>query len=194
MYEDQRFDMIVACDMNWAIGYKNELLTKLPEDMKFFKKMTTGQRVIMGNNTCKSIPYPLPNRTNIILSKSLKSGTYNGFIIVNSIEELQELIETLDDENSNQQNIVIGGASVYKQFLDKDLIDRAFLTTINHRFPSYDAYIPNLYDYGFKMRRLNELHVDTGYEKWTKSSRTYIDLDNRERHYYFNIKTLIKKR
>ena len=62
---------IVAVDNKWGIGKKNKLLANIPEDMKFFKEMTTGSVVIMGMNTFKSMNYkPLPNRQNIVICRT----------------------------------------------------------------------------------------------------------------------------
>ena len=61
---------IVAVDNDWGIGYNNQLLENIPEDLKRFKELTTGHTVVMGTNTWKSLPKkPLPNRRNIILSR-----------------------------------------------------------------------------------------------------------------------------
>ena len=60
---------IVAVSDNWGIGNDNELLFHIPEDMKFFKDMTSGHSVVMGHNTYESIGKPLPNRKNYVLSR-----------------------------------------------------------------------------------------------------------------------------
>jgi dihydrofolate reductase len=65
---------IVAVDLNWGIGFKGNLLQRIPDDMKFFKQMTLGKVVVMGRETFESLPgkEPLKDRTNIVLSKDKK--------------------------------------------------------------------------------------------------------------------------
>ena len=66
-------NLIAAVDKNWAIGYKNELLVRIPEDQKWFRETTTGKAVIMGRKTLESFPNkrPLKNRTNIVITKDM---------------------------------------------------------------------------------------------------------------------------
>ncbi|MDX9872308.1 MAG: dihydrofolate reductase, partial [Clostridia bacterium] len=105
---------IVAVDMNWGIGYKGNLLLRIPEDMQFFKQMTLGKVVIMGRETFESLPgkTPLKDRINIILSKNMDSENVN--IIVR--RSLNEIFHELKRYNSDDV-FVIGGESVYTQLL-----------------------------------------------------------------------------
>ena len=62
---------IVAVDYNWGIGFNGDLLEHIPEDLKYFKQLTTGNTVIMGRKTWDSLPNkPLPNRTNIVITNN----------------------------------------------------------------------------------------------------------------------------
>jgi dihydrofolate reductase len=81
-------NLIVAVDNNWAIGYKNDLLISIPDDMKFFRETTTGNVIIMGRKTLNSFPNgkPLKNRVNIVITKDTNFKA-DGAIVVNSIEE-----------------------------------------------------------------------------------------------------------
>jgi dihydrofolate reductase len=198
MSSEHKFDMIVACDLNWGIGYKNNLLVKLPEDMELFKLRTIGNCIIMGNNTKNSLPRALPRRWNIVMSKSHDPGTAEGFTYVQSFEKLYSLLDNLDTINNSYpndrpDNIVICGASIYKQFLEKNLIQHIFLTTFNHKFDNVDTFIPNLYSYGFKVNESSHLHMNTGYDTWTNSTKTFIDTDGQEKPYQFKIQTLVKE-
>ena len=84
-------NMIVAVDENWAIGNKGELLVRIPNDQKMFRNETTGKVVVLGRKTMDTFPQkkPLPNRTNIILTRNPEYKV-NDAIVVHSIEELME--------------------------------------------------------------------------------------------------------
>lgn len=81
-------NLIVAVDENWAIGYNNELLVSIPDDMKFFRETTTGKVVIMGRKTLESFPggRPLKNRVNIVITKK-EDYEVDGAVVVHSVEE-----------------------------------------------------------------------------------------------------------
>ena len=129
-------NLIVAVDGNWAIGNNGDLLCKNPIDMKFFKETTTGKVVIMGRKTLESFPKqkPLPNRTNIVLSRNNK---IDGCIVVNSIDELLIKIKNYDDDDL----FVIGGGQIYKELLP--YCKKAYVTKMKNIFEA-DTYFPNL--------------------------------------------------
>lgn len=129
---------IVAVDRNWGIGYKNQLLVSIPADMRFFKETTTGKVVVMGKNTLESFPggKPLANRTNIVVALE-KDYKVPGATVVNSIEEAVAVVKEYNQEDV----IVIGGASIYKQFLP--YCDVAHVTKIDYAYEA-DTYFPNL--------------------------------------------------
>lgn len=131
-------NLIVAVDKNWAIGYQNKLLTSIPEDMKFFRQTTTGKVVVMGRKTLESFPgkKPLKNRTNIVLTRN-PSYQAEGAIVVHNEDELREELKKYDSEDI----FVIGGESIYRQFLDE--CDKAYITKIEYAYTA-DAYFPNL--------------------------------------------------
>ena len=131
-------NVIVAADNNWGIGYQNRLLISIPGDLKMFKERTTGNVVVLGRKTLETFPKqkPLPNRTNIILSRD-KNYTVDGAIVVHSLEELDEELKKYPSESI----YIIGGDSIYKQMIDK--CDTAYVTRIDHTY-SADAYFPNL--------------------------------------------------
>lgn len=93
-------NLIVAVDSNWAIGSKNELLIRIPNDHKHFREETTGKVVVLGRKTLETFPQgmPLKNRTNIILSKDPNYQVKDA-IVVHSIEELLEELKKYDEEN-----------------------------------------------------------------------------------------------
>ncbi|MBR3806813.1 MAG: dihydrofolate reductase [Lachnospiraceae bacterium] len=129
---------IVAVDENWAIGYKNELLVRIPADQKFFRQETTGKVVVLGRKTLETFPQqrPLPNRTNIIVSTK-KDYQVKDAIVVHSIEELLEELKKYDTDDV----YIIGGDSIYKQMLP--YCDTAHVTKIDHAYAA-DTYFPNL--------------------------------------------------
>lgn len=130
--------LIVAVDNRWGIGRNNDLLMRIPEDMKFFKKMTTDAVVIMGRKTLESFPgeNPLPNRINIVITSDLNYKK-EGVEIAHSIDEAVEIANKY-----NKEIFVIGGASIYKQMLS--FCDTAYITKICKEFLDADTYFPNL--------------------------------------------------
>ena len=131
-------NLIVAVDSNWAIGNKNELLIRIPNDMKHFREETAGNVVVLGRKTLETFPQglPLKNRTNIILSKD-KNYKVKDAIVVHSIKELLEELKNYPDESI----YIIGGDSVYRQMLP--YCDVAHVTKIEHAYQA-DSYFPNL--------------------------------------------------
>jgi dihydrofolate reductase len=130
---------LIACiDLNNAIGYKNQLLCKLPNDLKRFKELTTGQFIIMGSRTFESISKPLPNRFNIVLTRNTKNYFPDGAYVYHSVEDIIHEYENYG--NKEVELWVIGGESIYKQFLPH--ADNIYLTIIDHAFSKADAYFP----------------------------------------------------
>lgn len=131
-------NLIVAVDNKWGIGYKNKLLISIPDDMKFFKEMTTGKVCIMGKNTLNSLPggRPLDGRVNIVLTKD-KTFKKNGVTVANSVDEALKIVSEYDTKDV----FVIGGESIYNQFMP--YIDTAYITYIDYTYQA-DKYIENL--------------------------------------------------
>lgn len=131
-------NLIVAVDKNWAIGHNNKLLVSIPEDMQFFRKETTGKIIVMGRKTLESFPngLPLKNRVNIVITKD-KNYDAKGAIVCNSIEETLEKLK----EYNTEDVYVIGGDSIYKQFLPYCKV--AHVTKIDYAYEA-DTYFPNL--------------------------------------------------
>lgn len=131
-------NIIAAVDQQWAIGKNNELLIRIPDDMKQFRRLTTGNVVVMGRKTLESFPNqaPLKDRVNIVLTKNTDYKV-KGAIVVHSLEELQEELKQYDTKDV----FVIGGGSIYEQLVD--LCDTAYITKIDYRYEA-DAYMPNL--------------------------------------------------
>lgn len=130
-----KINMIVSVSENWAIGKDNKLLWKLSSDLKNFKEITSGNTVVMGLNTFKSLPNgALPNRKNIVLTDDSSFNLSNVQIAYN-IDNVFELVK-------NDENIfIIGGASIYRQFLE--YTDTLYLTVV-HTIIDGDTFFPEL--------------------------------------------------
>lgn len=127
------FSIIVAIGENNEIGLNNDLLWHIPGDLKRFKAITTGHAVIMGKRTYESLPKrPLPNRRNIVLSDDC-NDCFPGAETVGSIEQLVSMCE------HDEENFVIGGGMVYKQFLP--MADKLYLTLVHRSFEA-DVFFP----------------------------------------------------
>lgn len=127
--------IIVAVAENGVIGGDNSLLWHISDDLKRFKAITTGHKIIMGRKTFDSLPFkPLPNRENIIITRNT-GYTYPGCQVCNSVDEV---IEKLDQHS---ENFVIGGEEIYKQFIN--LANKVYLTKV-HKTYEGDAYFPEL--------------------------------------------------
>lgn len=131
-------NVIAAVDNNWAIGYQNSLLVRIPSDQKMFREMTEGKVIVMGRKTLETFPQkqPLKNRVNIVLSRD-KGYTVRGAVVVHSIKELMGELKKYDDNDI----FVVGGASVYEQLLP--YCDTAHITRIDYVYQA-DAHFPNL--------------------------------------------------
>lgn len=131
-------NLIAAVDKNWGIGRNNKLLVSIPEDMKFFREMTTGHVVVMGRKTLESFPgkQPLKDRVNIVLTQNV-AYQVKGAIVVHDKEELMEQLAAYADE----EIYVIGGESIYRLLLDE--CDVAYLTRIDYAYDA-DAHFPDL--------------------------------------------------
>lgn len=126
--------IIVALARNRAIGLNGNLIWHLSADLKYFKRVTTGHTVIMGYKTFLSLPNQraLPNRRNIIISSHLEQAP-EGFELAHSIQEAVNMV------HSEEETFVIGGGSIYEQFLPK--VERLYLTRIDKEFEA-DTFFP----------------------------------------------------
>lgn len=123
--------LIAAIGKNNEIGADNKLPWNIPEDLKFFRKMTTGKTVVMGRKTFDSIGKPLPNRMNIVVTRG---------------EPVTECVSTNDLDGAlsfdSNECIVIGGQSIYEQTIDK--ADVLYITHVDQEVPDADAFFPEI--------------------------------------------------
>jgi dihydrofolate reductase len=133
------FKAVAAMAANRIIGRDGTLPWRLPEDMKFFRALTTGHPVVMGRKTWESLGKPLPNRRNIVLSRTLSSA--DGPEIVRSLEDLDKL--GLDGDV-----YVIGGSEIYRLMMPK--CEAVYLTVLTAEaegdtsFPEFEDAFPNI--------------------------------------------------
>ncbi len=131
-YNDFMISLIAAIDDKHGIGKKNKLPWHISEDLKRFKKLTSGHTVIMGRNTFEGIKKPLPNRKNIVITGDT-DFRQEGIIIVNSIEEAF-------GKAGGGEVFVIGGAQIFN--LAIGLADKLYLTQVEGDFDC-DTFFPD---------------------------------------------------
>jgi len=127
---------IVAVSRNGIIGLNNQLPWKLPADLAYFKRVTQGHHILLGRKNYQSIGRPLPNRTNLVLTRDSQFSA-PGCTLVHSMEQALE-IASLAGET---ELFVIGGAEIYALALP--WTTRLYLTRIEEDF-SGDVALPNL--------------------------------------------------
>ena len=159
--------IIVAAAENNAIGKDNDLIWSLPNDLKRFKKLTSGHCIIMGRKTFDSFPGLLPNRKHIVISRNKNISFSDEVTVVNNFEDA--IKETGDDENP----FIIGGGQIYK--LAMDIVDKIELTRVHEEFKA-DTFFPKIDE-----------------NKWRLINEEFNEKD--ERHQFsFTYKTYIKIR
>ncbi|NPA08316.1 MAG: dihydrofolate reductase [Chlorobi bacterium] len=127
--------IVVAMGEKNEIGFENQLLWHLPKDLKHFKEITSGHPVIMGRKTYESIGKPLPNRTNIVVSR--KTDWFEeGILIVGSIKEAVKFAKKIDEEI-----FIIGGGKIYEQTMD--IVDKLEVTLVKADLEA-DTFFPKI--------------------------------------------------
>lgn len=158
--------IIVAVAENNVIGKDNDLIWHLPRDLKHFKETTTGHYVIQGRKTFESCGKPLPNRTNVIITRD-NNYKAEGCIVVHSLEDA--IKEAKDDSEA----FIIGGGKIYEQAMS--LVDRIYLTRVHHSFEG-DTFFPEI-----------------NMEEWIEIDRRDFEPDEKNK-YSFTILTLDRKK
>jgi dihydrofolate reductase len=126
--------LIVAISRNRVIGRDNQMPWHLPDDLKYFRRVTKGNPVIMGRKTHESIGRPLPQRQNIVVTRD---PTYRA----EGCEVVHSLRTALETAQPDKEIFIIGGAELYRQSLN--LVDRVYLTEV-HTTLEGDAFLPEL--------------------------------------------------
>lgn len=134
-----RLSAIVAMDLDRVIGRENALPWRLPADLKRFRRLTTGKPIVMGRRTHESIGRPLPDRTNLVVSRTLLEPPA-GCLLARSLNEA--LVQARIHLGPGREAMVIGGAELFADALPK--LERIYLTVVGAhvggdvRFPALD--------------------------------------------------------
>lgn len=140
-----KIKLIAAVDRNFAIGKRGSLLFKIPEDLKLFKRLTTGHIVLMGRKTFESLGCkPLPGRVNIVISTTKKFDD-DGVI---TFESLTTAVEYSKQNFPDKDLYIIGGGKVYRQCTG--LADEVILTVYGKAYEEADTYFPDEIKKGFR--------------------------------------------
>ena len=154
-----KISIIAAVADNYAIGKTNNLPWHLPADLKHFRQLTTGHAVVMGKRTFESLPNgPLPNRKNIVLTTVMSEGVNEGYYEADSLEDALYLCE------KEEIVFIMGGATVYKQSIDK--VDSMYITWVHSNF-SADTYFPKI-----------------NFDEWNEISREDFEGDDKNQYPY----------
>ena len=157
--------IIVAAAENDAIGINNNLIWNLPDDLKRFKRLTSGHCIIMGRKTFDSFPGLLPNRKHIVISKKSKSYFSEEVIVVNNF------VDAIKATNDDQNPFIIGGGQIYN--LAMKYSDTIELTRVHEEFEA-DTFFP----------KINE-------DEWELINEEKNEMDERHK-YSFTYKTYLK--
>ena len=126
--------IIAAISENNAIGYQGKIPWHIPEDLKRFKQLTTGNTIMMGRKTYESIGKPLPNRTNIVITKN-KNFRATGIIIAHTLEE------AIEQSKNFQHTYIISGQQIYEQTMP--LANKLEITHV-HKTVQADTFFPQI--------------------------------------------------
>ncbi len=134
--------MIVAHGNNYELGFKNQLLWRISEDLKIFKELTTGHHILMGRKTFESIGKPLPNRVSLVVSKQ-------GFYSDSSIDHLHVFTDISEaikfaKEKHETELFIIGGAQIYNYFMN--LVDTMYVSEVDFEGEADTFLTPIKYD------------------------------------------------
>ena len=117
------------------MGKDNDLLWRIPHDLKQLRKLTTGHAIVMGRKTYDSIGHPLPNRTNIILTRDT-SWQAEGCVVVHSVDEALKVAK----EKEAEEIFIFGGEEIFKQTIN--IADKLYLTIVEDE-PDADTFFPD---------------------------------------------------
>lgn len=140
---------IVAMSENNVIGINNELPWHLPQELKYFKKITTGHTIIMGRKTFESIGRPLPNRQNIVVTRQ-SDYKAEGATVINDLEEYLS-------HHKEEDLFIIGGAELFK--MSFPYLDTLYITEIHHSFEG-DTFFPEFNKDEWIIESRSEAQID----------------------------------
>ena len=132
-----KVSLIVAMANDMAIGKDNDLLWHIKDDLRLFMRTTSQHVVIHGRKSYEAIGKPLPNRTNIIITRD-RSYEAKGCFVTHSLDEALSLAQKLEQ---NDEIFILGGAQIYEQSLSK--VDRMYISHVDASFPDAHAFFPD---------------------------------------------------
>lgn len=148
--------VVVAASIENAIGKDNQLLWKLPNDLKFFKNLTWGMPILMGRKTFESIgSKALPGRMNIVLTR--QSTLIQGSQLLVAAESMEHAM-ALAEKSGYKEMFVIGGSELYRQIIPE--ADNIYLTRVDGKFPDADTYIDAIDQTKFQLVSTEEMPKD----------------------------------
>ena len=137
-----RISIIVAIDSKRGIGKNNDLLFKIPEDMKRLKEITTGHPLVMGRKTFESLGRLLPNRTHIVITRDSQRIEKLAFHPEAIVTSLEDGIEVGKKSPGVEEVFVFGGGQIFKEAIEKGLVDRLYLTIVEGDYGA-DVFFPD---------------------------------------------------
>jgi dihydrofolate reductase len=154
--------LIAAIGKNNELGRNNDLLWRLKSDMNFFKSTTSGHWVIMGRKSWESLPprfRPLPNRVNCVVSRNADFQAEGAHVFSN----LQSAVETARQSNA-EKVFIIGGAQIYTQSIEEDLVDEMYITHVDATFADADVSFPAIDNRKWEFQDLGRFEADENNE------------------------------
>jgi dihydrofolate reductase len=152
MTSKKQISIIVAIAEDYGIGKDNKLLWHISDDLKHFKQITMGHTVVMGKRTFESLPIrPLPKRKNIVITDVPNE-------VIERCEMAYSISEAVEKMDSDHENFIIGGASIYRQFFN--LADKLYITKVFTK-PEADTFFPEINDSEWTLIEKSETFTDT---------------------------------
>ena len=145
--------IIVAVAKGSAIGKEGKMPWKIPGEQRQFKDLTTGHVVIMGRTSYEEIGHPLPERTNIVVSKTKVFSGENLY----TVKSLQEAIERAGQE----EIFIAGGAEIFQEALP--LADKIYMTYVDMEVPDADRFFPNFPEEEYNREEIEKVGGETSY-------------------------------
>jgi len=145
--------IIVAVAKGGAIGKEGKMPWKIPGEQRQFKDLTTGHVVVMGRTSYEEIGHPLPNRTNIVVSKTKVFSGENLY----TVKSLQEAI----DRAGQEEIFIAGGVELFQEALP--LADKIYMTYVDMEVPDADRFFPNFSEEEYKREEIEKVGGETSY-------------------------------
>ena len=145
--------IIVAVAKGGAIGKEGKMPWKIPGEQRQFKDLTTGHVVVMGRTSYEEIGHPLPNRTNIVVSKTKVFSGENLY----TVKSLKEAIERAGQE----EIFIAGGAELFQEALP--LADKIYMTYVDMEVPDADRFFPIFHEEEYKREEIEKVGGETSY-------------------------------